>query len=127
VALKLPFGSPKAGKLVTLRSLGIKHTTMKIRLKGNSICYCLDKTDIELLQELNKVEEITHIGEHVLRFCIRAREIPDPTIRMDEHGVHLAVPLPQMTQWMTTDQVGFNLEITNPDQSVLHIQVEKDA
>lgn len=99
---------------------------MKIRIKGNSIRYRLDKTDIELLQELNKVEEMTHIGDHALHFCIRAREIPEPAIRMENNGVHLSVPLPQITQWTTTDQVGFDLEFHNPDGSKLTILVEKD-
>jgi len=99
---------------------------MKIRIKGNSIRYRLDKVDIELLQELNKVEDMTHIGDHVLHFCIRAREIPEPAIRMENNGVHLSVPLSQITQWITTDQVGFNQDFPNPDGTILKILVEKD-
>jgi len=39
---------------------------MKIRIRGNSIRYRLDKADIATLQEQQQVEEVTTIGAGTL-------------------------------------------------------------
>lgn len=99
---------------------------MKIRLRGNSIRYRLDKTDIELLETIGKVESITHIGAGTLHFCLRGKDITDPVIKLEQDGVHLLVPLPQLAAWYAPDQVGFELILPNADGSELKILVEKD-
>ncbi|NLR61689.1 hypothetical protein HGH93_26540 [Chitinophaga polysaccharea] len=99
---------------------------MKIRIRGNSIRYRLDKTDLELLQNVGKVESITHIGAGTLHFCIRGKDITDPIIKMEQDGVHLLLPLPQLDTWYPPDQVGFELTLPNHDGSELKILVEKD-
>jgi hypothetical protein len=99
---------------------------MKIRLRGNSIRYRLDKTDIELLETTGKVESITHIGAGTLHFCVRGKEITDPVIKLEHDGVHLLVPTTRLTDWYATDQVGFELVLPNTDGSELKILVEKD-
>ncbi|PSL49799.1 hypothetical protein CLV51_1011135 [Chitinophaga niastensis] len=99
---------------------------MKIRLRGNSIRYRLDKTDITLLETTGKVESITHIGAGTLHFCIRGKEITDPVIKMEHDGVHLLLPVTLLTPWYAPDQVGFELILPNTDGSELTILVEKD-
>lgn len=99
---------------------------MKIRLRGNSIRYRLDKTDLELLENTGKVESITHIGTGTLHFCIRGKEITDPIVKMEHDGVHLLIPLPRLTAWYAPDQVGFELIIPNADGSELKVLIEKD-
>lgn len=99
---------------------------MKIRLRGNSIRYRLDKTDIELLETTGKVESITHIGAGTLHFCVRSKEITDPVIKLEHDGVHLLVPAARLTNWYAPDQVGFEVVLPNTDGSELKILVEKD-
>lgn len=99
---------------------------MKIRLRGNSIRYRLDKTDIELLETIGKVESITHIGAGTLHFCIRGKDITDPIIKMEQDGVHLLIPLTRLNDWYAPEQVGFELILPNTDGSELKILVEKD-
>lgn len=99
---------------------------MKIRLRGNSIRYRLDKTDIELLETIGKVESITHIGASTLHFCIRGKDITDPIIKMEQDGVHLLIPLPRLNDWYAPEQVGFELILPNTDGSELKILIEKD-
>ncbi|CAL1521594.1 DUF7009 family protein [Chitinophaga sp. MM2321] len=99
---------------------------MKIRLKGNTIRYRLDKTDVALLETTGKVTSVTQIGAGALHFCIRAKEIADPVIKMEPDGIHLLLPLPQLTAWYLPDQVGFELTLPNADGSELKILVEKD-
>ncbi|MGO4289585.1 DUF7009 family protein [Chitinophaga sp. RAB17] len=99
---------------------------MKIRLRGNSIRYRLDKTDIELLETTGKVESITHIGAGILHFCVRGKEITDPIIKLEQDGVHLLVPLARLADWYAPEQVGFELILPNADGSELKILVEKD-
>ncbi|SEW22731.1 DUF7009 family protein [Chitinophaga arvensicola] len=99
---------------------------MKIRIRGNSIRYRLDKTDVELLENTGKVESITHIGTGTLHFCVRGKDITDPVIKMEHDGVHLLLPLPRLAAWYAPDQVGFELILPNADGTELTILVEKD-
>ncbi|WP_212001665.1 hypothetical protein [Chitinophaga sp. HK235] len=99
---------------------------MKIRIRGNSIRYRLDKTDLELLQDTGKVESITHIGATTLHFCLRSKEITDPVIKMEHDGVHLLLPSERLNAWYEPDQVGFELILPNSDGSELKVLVEKD-
>jgi hypothetical protein len=99
---------------------------MKIRLRGNSIRYRLDKTDITLLETTGKVESITHIGADSLHFCVRGKDITDPIIKMEQDGIHLLLPLTQLTSWYAPDQVGFELILPNKDGSELTVLIEKD-
>jgi hypothetical protein len=98
---------------------------MKIRIRGNSIRYRLDKKDIQTLQEQQKVEEATIIGATALHFCIKAKA-SGPFIKLEQNGIHLSVSAEQVKQWAETDQVGFSLEFPNPDGSILNILIEKD-
>lgn len=100
---------------------------MKIRIRGNSIRYRLDKKDIEVLQTAGKVEEATSIGAGQLHFCIKAKTgATAPFIKLEGSAIHLSFPKEQVQQWTDTEQVGFSAEIPNADGSVLQILVEKD-
>jgi hypothetical protein len=99
---------------------------MKIRIRGNSIRYRLDKQDINALEQTGKVEEETRIGAGALHFCIKAKEAAQAAIKLEPQAVHLSLPLTQVQQWIETEQVGIEQQIPNPDGSVLKILVEKD-
>lgn len=100
---------------------------MKIRIKGNTIRYRLDKKDIQQLQEHHKVEETTIIGAGSLHFCIKAKaSSAGAAIKLEPTAVHLSLPEEQVKQWTNTEQVGFTIDLPNADGSVLNILVEKD-
>ncbi|TWV99064.1 DUF7009 family protein [Chitinophaga pinensis] len=100
---------------------------MKIRIRGNSIRYRLDKKDIEILKNDGKVEESTTIGAGQLHFCLKAKEgATSPFIKLEGPAVHLSFPKEQIREWTDTDQVGFSAAIPNADGSSLQILVEKD-
>jgi hypothetical protein len=96
---------------------------MKIRIRGNSIRYRLDKKDIGILQEKQQVSETTTIGTGSLLFAINAG---GPAIQLENTAVILSIPAEQLKTWTGTEQVGFSLELPNPDGSILQILVEKD-
>jgi hypothetical protein len=98
---------------------------MKIRIRGNSIRYRLDKMDIAYLQEQQEIEETTIIGPGSLHFFIKATA-GAPAISIAASVITLSLPPAQVAEWTTTDQVGFSLELPNPDGSVIKILVEKD-
>lgn len=99
---------------------------MKIRLRGNSIRYRLDKIDMELLETVGKIDSITHIGAGTLHFVIRGKDIPAPIAKLEHDGVHLLIPITQLQLWISSGEVGFSLNIANEDGSTLAILVEKD-
>ncbi|MFY0252623.1 DUF7009 family protein [Chitinophaga sp. 30R24] len=100
---------------------------MKIRIRGNSIRYRLDKTDLELLVNTGKVESSTHIGAGILHFCLRGKDITDPVIKIEQdNGIHLLLPNPVLEAWYKPDQVGFEQILHNSDGSELTILIEKD-
>lgn len=97
---------------------------MKIRIRGNSIRYRLDKKDIQALRDQQQVQESTTIGAGSLLFSIKAAN--GEAISLEKNNVQLSLPLTQVQQWTETEQVGFSLELPNPDGSILQILVEKD-
>ncbi|MBV8255187.1 MAG: hypothetical protein JO154_21475 [Chitinophaga sp.] len=99
---------------------------MKVRLRGNSIRFRLDKLDMELLETVAKVESITHIGADTLHFVIRGKDIPAPLAKLEHDGVHVLVPIPQLELWISSGETGFSLSIPNEDGSTLQVLVEKD-
>ena len=99
---------------------------MKIRIRGNSIRYRLDKTDMDLLQKTGNVESVTQIGAGSLHFCVRGKDIDDPAIKMERGGIHLLVPETQLAAWYAPEEVGFEFTLPNDDGSGLTILVEKD-
>lgn len=100
---------------------------MKIILSGNHIRYRLDAEDIIRLKENEKVEEHTWIGANNLHFCLRSRSnISLPAIKLEGTGVHLSIPTPMLENLTETDENGFDFEVSNPDGSMLKIQVEKN-
>jgi hypothetical protein len=99
---------------------------MKIRIRGNSIRYRLDKQDISALQQTGKVEADTTIGAQALHFCIKAKDIANAAVKLEAFGLHLSLPQQQVRQWTETDQVGIEAELPNADGSMLKILVEKD-
>ncbi|GAA0527219.1 DUF7009 family protein [Chitinophaga japonensis] len=99
---------------------------MKIRIRGNSIRYRLDKQDITALQQTGKVEADTQIGPQALHFCIKAKDTANAAIKLEAFGVHLSLPRTEVDQWTQTEQVGIERELPNADGSVLKLLVEKD-
>lgn len=99
---------------------------MKIRIRGNSIRYRLDKQDIDALQQTGKVEADTTIGAQALHFCIKTKDIANAAVKLEAFGLHLSLPQQQVRQWTGTDQVGIEAELPNADGSMLKILVEKD-
>lgn len=97
---------------------------MKIRIRGNSIRYRLDKADIDVLKEKGKVEEETRIGSFSLHFCVRTGD--KQRVKLEGSGVHLSITTERAQTWMDTDLVGFEFQQQNPDNSVLKILIEKD-
>lgn len=97
---------------------------MKIRIRGNSIRYRLDKADIGALKEHGKVEEETHIGAASLHFCVRIGD--KHKVKLEGSGVHMSILAEKAKEWIDTDLVGIQFEQQNADNSVLKILIEKD-
>ncbi len=88
--------------------------------------YRLDKQDIEILLKNGNVNSSTSIGLQKLHFCIKQKDIETPRFKLDELGLHLAIPTEQILQWAQTEQVGISFNIYNEDNSELKVLVEKD-
>lgn len=99
---------------------------MKIRINDNSLRYRLNKQDISVLLEKGNVNSGTQIGLQKLHFCIKQKDIESPRFKLDELGLHLAIPTAQIQTWANTEQVGISFTIINEDQSVLQVLIEKD-
>lgn len=97
---------------------------MKIRIRGNSIRYRLDKLDIQALKKNGKVEEETRIGPSSLHFCVRIGD--KYKVKLEGSAVHMSIPAEQAKDWIDTELVGLQFEQQNPDNSVLKILIEKD-
>ncbi|MGX5819743.1 DUF7009 family protein [Chitinophaga lutea] len=99
---------------------------MKIRIRGNSIRYRLDKADIAALGETGRICETTAVGTSALRFFLAPVHDAAPSITAVNNDIRLNIPSLQLEDWTATALTGFELHFDNPDGTQLKILVEKD-
>lgn len=102
---------------------------MKLRMKGNSLRFRLQRSEIAKLFEAGDVSELLNVGPTAQdTFCYRLRVHAGDTatLRFAASELLVGVPAAWATELATTEKVGFVAElITTPENSV-HLAVEKD-
>ncbi len=102
---------------------------MKIRIKGNSIRLRLTQTEVEHINNGQKVQESVPFGKGLPTFQYALLVEPNADKILAEyagHTVKISLPQNQAKQWASTDQVGLEENIDWEDGTSMHILVEKD-
>jgi len=102
---------------------------MKIRIKGNSIRLRLTQTEVEHINNGQKVQESVPFGKNlpVFQYALSVNPNADKiSTEYVEHTIKISLPQTQAKQWTSTDQVGMEENINWEDGTSLHILIEKD-
>jgi hypothetical protein len=95
---------------------------VKLRIRGNSIRLRLGQSEVQRLNEGQRVEEQTQFGPaSKLTYAIEPTARDDISADFANNKVIVRVPRGAIADWATSDQVGINSQ-----QGELKILIEKD-
>lgn len=94
---------------------------MKVRIKGNSICYRLTCPEVEQFILNGIVKEETHFGHRTLTYILKKTNQQQVIADYYNDTIIVFMPIAMAAEWAATERVGFEIE-----QGVLSIVIEKD-
>ena len=94
---------------------------MKIRIKGNSLRYRLTRSEVERLALDGYIEDTTDFGPTQLTYALQSTLSGNLWACFESSTITLFMPDWMVTEWATTDRVGFE----NTEDG-LFILIEKD-
>lgn len=101
---------------------------MKLRIKGNSLRFRLDREDIAAFQTAGRIEATTSFGDGThFRYALEASsEVDCLTAWMENDRIVAYIPDELAETWTQTDRVSLEIKQTVKEGKSLHILVEKD-
>lgn len=100
---------------------------MKLRLKGNSIRFRLNKTDVSKLSASGYLEEVTHFGYGVFTYAVTADETGEQLQAvLETNKIILRTPISFIANWQEHEAVGMKGSMALSDGSMLQLLIEKD-
>ncbi|MEM7548934.1 MAG: hypothetical protein AAF363_04635 [Bacteroidota bacterium] len=94
---------------------------MKIRIKGNSVRFRLDKLDLQLLEENGRVDEKTEFPSSTFIYSVLSSRNEEIESDFKSNRIELRLPETLIQKWINSDQVGFE-----NNEGSLKILIEKD-
>lgn len=99
---------------------------MKLRIKGNSIRYRLNKTDIQEFGEKGYVEERTEVGPALFVYSLQGSDELNLNATLGTNKLTVYMPTSWINEWIKTERVGYEHYMNLPDGNKLHLLLEKD-
>ncbi|MDF0716387.1 hypothetical protein PY092_09525 [Muricauda sp. 334s03] len=100
---------------------------MKIRIKNNSIRYRLTKTEVETFCKTGVYKETTDFGHSVFTYVLKAKKgIDTLEASFEENTITLYLADKELSEWATSDKVGFNGTMDLQNGKQLSLLLEKD-
>lgn len=99
---------------------------MKIRIKGNTIRYRLDKIDIEHLKNSGYCEESIQIMDNTLSFIVKIHQNSANTIDFKSNIVELSLTNLASAQLFDEEKEGIQHSFRHKEGAPLHLTIERD-
>ena len=101
---------------------------MKLRCTHNSIRLRVRKSELDTLQQMGAIaESILFLNKKVLSFALKTDvTIEEVVAQLIDNEIIVSLPREQAEQWIATNQVGIEANISTVGNEQLHILVEKD-
>lgn len=100
---------------------------MKIRIKGNSIRFRLNKSDVERLCAAGYLEEHTDFGNAVFSYSVETdMESGNLRASMENNRIVLHVPDEFLSDWAQNEKIGMRSEVDLKNGQTLSLLIEKD-
>ncbi len=94
---------------------------MKIRIKDNSIRFRLTQSEVAALAENGMIASVTEFTDRPFVYAIEATEETELSAVFIETKIVLKMPEAMISEWISTERVGFEGE-----SGLVKILVEKD-
>ena len=101
---------------------------MKLRCTSNSIRIRLRKSEIQQLDQENRVVESVSfpIGERLIFSLSIGSDTLQIQASFNQNTIEIILPQEEANQWISTNQVGIEYYLPLADENQLHILIEKD-
>ncbi|MBL3658115.1 DUF7009 family protein [Fulvivirga sediminis] len=99
---------------------------MKIRIKGNSLRFRLSQSEVAIIGKEGVVSDSVDFGDRKLIYGMEVTEDSELSVSFNGTFVTIRVPEQTLSEWVNTDKVGFDAEISLPQGDILTVLVEKD-
>lgn len=100
---------------------------MKIRIKGNSVRLRLGQSEVGYLRETGSIEESTQFAGSVFRYrLLHDRESKNINATFKDGVMSVLLPSSVFEEFVSTQLVGCEGEMTVDEKQVLYILIEKD-
>lgn len=99
---------------------------MKLRIKGNSIRYRLSKTDIQELGEKGYIEDRTEVGPDLFVYSLQGSDELSMNATLGTNKLTIYMPTSQISEWITSERVGYEHYMNLPSGNKLYLLLEKD-
>lgn len=102
---------------------------MKLRLKGNSLRFRLQRSEVAGLFEGNDVSELLNVGPTAHdTFCYRLSPHTGDTatIHFADSKLTVGIPAAWAKELETTEKVGFAVELSTTPETSVRLTIEKD-
>ena len=107
--------------------IGQNAIIMKLRCTENSIRLRLRKSDITALAEHGKIRETVQFPTtQSLSFELRLSPVNEISAALDQATIIVDVPQEAGKDWINSNQVGIEKELSLTSNASLHILIEKD-
>jgi hypothetical protein len=100
---------------------------MKIRIKGNSVRYRLDKLEVAKFAETGEIVETTQLLGGQFKYVLkRSNEVNTLTAQWKNGAIEFLMPESIAKEWVETDEVGFQHKLLLENGESLFLLIEKD-
>jgi hypothetical protein len=108
----------------------VRATSMKLRIKGNSIRFRVTPSEVERLLRCGEIREhiqFTAIPNDRLTYeVLSSSSEPIATVAYGFGNITVKVPQVQLTRWAGSGEVGIYTNVALHDDQVLSVAIEKD-
>lgn len=100
---------------------------MKLRCTTNSIRIRVRKSELVALSKKGHIRETIRITEDVLfEFSLQLKKVEQVMATLEKNTLSVIIPEAMATKWISSDQVGIEVNNKLSDNATLHILIEKD-
>ena len=100
---------------------------MKIRIKGNSVRYRLDKLEVAKFAETGEIVETTQLLGGQFKYVLkRSNEVNTLTAQWNNGAIEFLMPESIAKEWVETEEVGYQHKLPLNDGQSLFLLIEKD-
>lgn len=100
---------------------------MKIRIRGNSVRYRLDKLEVARFAETGELVETTQLVGGVFTYILRrSSQVETLSAQWQDNSIVFLMPEDIAKEWVETEEVGFQHKLPLENGESLFLLIEKD-